>query len=102
MAVREPSVETDRLNLADPDNWVPAVPHPGFDGLVLAEPVEPRVRNGGHPVVGIGQVQAVRLDARLAHGHGAEVEHVLISRANTLYSRRDRLRAPPPDRARRP
>src|SRR5436305_949504 len=47
MAVREPSVETDRLNLADPDNWVPAVPHPGFDWLREHEPVSYHVKPDG-------------------------------------------------------
>src|SRR5438309_56816 len=39
MVVREPSVGTERLDLADPDNWVREVPHAGFDWLREHDPV---------------------------------------------------------------
>ena len=45
--MREPSVETDRLDLADPDNWVPAVPHPGFDWLRERDPVSHHTKPDG-------------------------------------------------------
>jgi cholest-4-en-3-one 26-monooxygenase len=47
MAMREPSLGTDRLDMADPDNWVQAVPHEGFDWLRENEPVSYHVRPDG-------------------------------------------------------
>src|SRR5436309_255154 len=47
MVMRDPTVETDRIDLADPDNWVPAVPHQGFDWLRDHEPVSYHVKRDG-------------------------------------------------------
>jgi cholest-4-en-3-one 26-monooxygenase len=48
MAMRERiEVQPERLDLADPDNWIEAVPHDGFDKLRELEPVSFHTRADG-------------------------------------------------------